>query len=311
MMKLTVHSLAYSTMALAAIGSSMTGIAEAFAPIHHPSSARLTMPSHISSHRSASSTALQANLLDRFFRVSKANANSILQRLEDPEKIMDQALEDMQNDLIRIRQTYAEVTATQRRLASSKQVLESQAEDWYNRAQLSLKKSNEGLAREALARREALLNQAKGIQDQIDAQTTNIDTLNEGIGVLDQKITKVASTKNQMKARARTAKSTQQVNDMISGLTGQTSMDAFNRMEEKVLTLEAAAEVSADMAALSPSSSHEDSASDIETQFRMLEASDSVDQELQKLKANVLPPSSSTKSVAVERISIEDLNELQ
>merc|ERR1712224_1185186 len=196
--------------------------------------------------------------------------------------------------------------------ASSKRQLESQANDWYSRAQLALKKSNEGLAREALARREALLNQAKSIQDQIDNQASNIDALYEGMGALERKIMEAASKKDQMKARVQTAKTTQKVNDMVSGLTGRTSMDAFNRMEEKVLALEAAAEVSVDMAknsvnrALAPSSSDKDSSSDIEMQFRLLEASDSVDKELEKLRANILPSSSSKKSVAVERIVIED-----
>merc|ERR1711959_256299 len=87
-----------------------------------------------------------------FFRVAKANANNVLKNFEDPQKVMEQAVEDMQRDLIRVRQTYAEVTATQRRMANSKRHLESQANDWYNRAQLALKTSNEGLAREALAR---------------------------------------------------------------------------------------------------------------------------------------------------------------
>lgn len=320
-MNLFINSVTYSTIALAIIGSSITGGAEAFAPIHHPSAsnARLTVPFPVTSHpsASASATALQANLLDRFFRVSKASANSVLQRLEDPEKIMDQALEDMQNDLVRVRQTYAEVTASQRRMASSQRQLEAQAGDWHSRAQLALKSSNEGLAREALARREALLNQAGGIQDQIDAQAGNIDALYEGMRALERKIMEAASKKDQMKARVRTAKTTVKVNDMVSGLTGKTSMDAFSRMEDKVMAMEAAAEVSVDMAqssmnkVLIPSSSGKDSASDIEMQFRMLEASDSVDQELEKLRAKVLPPSSSMKSIAVEQISIEEGKSMQ
>jgi phage shock protein A len=55
------------------------------------------------------------NLADRFFRVVKANINSIIQNLEDPEKVLEQAVDDMQNDLIKIRQSYAEVSATQKR----------------------------------------------------------------------------------------------------------------------------------------------------------------------------------------------------
>lgn len=290
------------------VANTMTDCVAAFAPIHHPSTARLTTPSQVLTRDSASATALHANLFDRFIRVSKANVNNILQSFEDPEKIMTQALEDMQSDLVRVRQTYAEVTGTQRRMASSKRQLESQAGDWYNRAQLALRKSNEGLAREALARREALLNQANGIQDQIDTQARNIDTLYEGMNALEKKIMEAAGKKNQMTARARTAKVTTKINDMLSGLTGQTSMDAFNRMEDKVLALEATAEVSVEMAkttmnkALAPSSSDKDSSSDIEMQFRMLEASDSVDQELEKLRAKILPSSSSVKSIAAREI---------
>merc|ERR1711959_302430 len=237
------------------------------------------------------------------------NANNLLAKFEDPEKIMNQALEDMQTDLVRVRQTYAEVTATQRRMASSKRQLESQADDWYSRAQLALKRSNEGLAREALARREALLNQATGIGKQIDAQAKNIDTLYEGLVALEKKIGEAKGKKNEMAARARTAKSTQKINDMLGGLTGKTSMDAFNRMEEKVLALEAAAEVSVEMAkntmsgALAPSSSSSSSASSVEMQFRMLEASDSVDKELEKLKANMLPQSSSASSPSAKSVA--------
>merc|ERR1712078_765766 len=132
----------------------------------------------------------QANSFDRFFRVSKASANRILQNFEDPEKIMDQALEDMQSDLIRVRQTYAEVTASQRRLAKAKEHLESEANDWYDRAQLAMKKSNEGLAREALQRREAILNQSNGIQNQIDSQSGNLDSLYDGMQALEGKSSK-------------------------------------------------------------------------------------------------------------------------
>lgn len=309
------YSFAHGVTTLAIVGA-VVGTASAFAPVHLPSTARSAVPSVYGLVQdSGSPTVLHANLFDRFFRVSRASANNVLRRFEDPEQIMTQALQDMQNDLVRVRQTYAEVTATQRRMASSKRQLESQADDWHHRAQLALKKSNEGLAREALARREALLNQADGIQSQIDAQANNIDKLYEGMSLLEKKISEAASKKNQMAARARTAKSTQKINDMLSGLTGQTSMDAFNRMEDKVLALEAAAEVSAEMAettmssnALAPSSSS-GKGSSIEMEFRLLEASDTVDRELEKLKANMLPSSSATTgaaSSALERHPVKE-----
>jgi phage shock protein A len=307
----------------------------AFAPSHHTSAAggpaaRLssqqqsmsfwtspTPSSSVNGSSSSSTTALHANLFDRFTRVTKANLNNVLQKFEDPEKVMNQALEDMQNDLVRIRQTYADVTGTQRRMGQSQRQLESQAADWYQRAQLALSSNNEGLAREALARREALLNQAKAIQVQIENQSNNIDTLYEGMLILEKKIIEANGKKAQMAARARTAKSTQKINDMLSGLTGKTSMDAFNRMEEKVLGLEASAEVSAEMVKTmmylpnSSSTKKVDSASGIELQFRMLEASDSVERELEKLKMDLLP--SGSKPLSKEQkipIMIKDLDYL-
>jgi phage shock protein A len=277
----------------------------AFAPVHHSSSSLLALPSK-GMLDTASVTALHANFFDRLARVTKANVNNVLMKFEDPEKVMAQALEDMQNDLVRVRQTYSEVTATQRRMANAKHQLDSQADDWYRRAQLALKKDNEVLAREALARREALLNQASTIQGQIDAQANNLDSLYEGMQALEKKILEASSRKNEMAARAKTAKSTQKINDMLSGLTGKTSMDAFNKMEEKVLALEAAAEVSNEMAksmmsrSLLPSSKNRDSSSSIELQFRALESSDAVDKEMEKLKAKMLP--SSPKKIPVRDV---------
>merc|ERR1712232_87617 len=151
---------------------------------------------------------------------------------------------------------------------------------------------------------------ASSIQKQIDSQANNIDKLYEGMQVLQDKIQEAAQKKNQLGARAQTAKSTQKINDMLSGLTGKTSMDAFNRMEDKVLALEAAAEVSVEMAKntmsgalLAPSKNDKTSASSVEMQFRMLEASDSVDKELEKLKANMLPQSSSASSPSAKSVA--------
>eukprot|EP00567_Pseudictyota_dubia_P012347 CAMPEP_0197443638 /NCGR_PEP_ID=MMETSP1175-20131217/9332_1 /TAXON_ID=1003142 /ORGANISM="Triceratium dubium, Strain CCMP147" /LENGTH=306 /DNA_ID=CAMNT_0042974301 /DNA_START=73 /DNA_END=993 /DNA_ORIENTATION=+ len=232
----------------------------------------------------ASTTALSMNMFDRFARVAKSTVNDALKNLEDPEKIMNQAIEDMQSDLVKIRQSYAEITATQRRLLKQKEQADALAEDWYTRAQLALQKGNEGLAREALERRQQQVDTAAGIQDQIDAQASSIDKLYEGMQALESKILESKAKKEQMVARARTAQSTQKVNDMLGGVTGKTSMDAFKRMEEKVEALEASAEVSAEMGAAGGNMLPGSAESDIEKQFKMLEAGNAVDDELAKMK---------------------------
>ena len=158
------------------------------------------------------------------------------------------------------------------------------ADDWYKRAQLALQKGAEELAREALSRRQAHTEEAESLQQQVDAQADSIDKLYEGMQALEKKILEAKAKKDQFVARARTAQSTQQVNDMLGGITGKTSMDAFARMEEKVEALEAAAEVSAEMGSIGGNALPGSAESSVEAQFKALEASSSVDSELQKLK---------------------------
>eukprot|EP00591_Stephanopyxis_turris_P004976 CAMPEP_0195514498 /NCGR_PEP_ID=MMETSP0794_2-20130614/5864_1 /TAXON_ID=515487 /ORGANISM="Stephanopyxis turris, Strain CCMP 815" /LENGTH=314 /DNA_ID=CAMNT_0040642753 /DNA_START=46 /DNA_END=990 /DNA_ORIENTATION=- len=248
--------------------------------------------------RTYGGSALSMNLFDRFSRVAKSNLNNVLKNLEDPEKIMSQAVEDMQADLVKVRQSYAEITATQRRLLKQKEQADSLADDWYGRAQLALQKGNDELAREALTRRQQQIDSSSALQDQIDAQAASVDKLYEGMQELESRILEAKAKKEQMVARARTAQSTQKVNDMLSGVTGKTSMDAFSRMEEKVEALEAAAEVSAEMGGVGGNALP----GSIEKEFKLLEASSNVDDELARMKG-LLPgakdesgKSSSTKS---------------
>ena len=185
-------------------------------------------------------------------------------------------------DLVKIRQSYAEVTATQRRLMKQKEQADALASDWYQRAQLALQKGNDELAKEALTRRQAQMDEASSLQSQIDVQNSSIDKLYEGMKTLETSIMDAKSKKEQMIARARTAESTQKVNDMLSGVSGKTSMDAFKRMEDKVEALEASAEVSAEMASVGGNALP--GSSDLEREFAKLEAASSVDDELKKMK---------------------------
>ena len=200
---------------------------------------------------------------------------------------------------MKIRQSYAEVTATQRRLLKQKEQADAVAMDWYKRAQLALEKGNDVLAKEALTRRQMAVDEATTLQSQITLQTTSIDKLYEGMQILEKKILEAKSKKEQMVARARTAQASQKVNDLVSGVTGKTSMDAFKRMEDKVEALEAAAEVSAEMGMMGALSA----GSDIEQQFKLLEASTSVDDELAQMKRNLLTGSSSSSSTNVSSTS--------
>jgi len=246
------------------------------------------------------------NLFDRFARVAKSNLNDLANKLEDPEKIMEQAIEEMQNDLVKIRQSYAEVTATQRRLLKQKEQCDAMAQDWYKRAQLALEKGNDELAKEALSRRQQQTDEANNLQSQLDTQADSLDKLFEGMKMLEKKINENKSKKDQMVARARTAQSTQKVNDMISGVTGKASTDAFSRMEQKVEALEAAAEVSAEMGSITGNALPGSAGASIEDQFKALEAANEIDDELAKMKGLLSAESSSSGGSGSKKNDIDD-----
>jgi phage shock protein A len=198
-------------------------------------------------------------------------------RLEDPEKVLNQAVEDLQKDLVTIRQSYAEVMATQKRMQRQKDQADQLADEWYKRAQLALEKGDDELAREALSRKTQQTDAAAGLDDQIAVQTDSLAKLYDSMTQLESKISEAKSMKDQYIARARTAKTATKVNDMLSDVGGSSSMDAFERMKEKVEMLETQAEVSGQL-------QFGASTADMESKFKALEAGSAVDDELSAMK---------------------------
>ncbi len=232
---------------------------------------------------------MRANLFERVVRVVKSYANALVTSAEDPEKILDQAVEDMQGDLIRLRQAAAEVTASEKRMQAKCAQAQTTADEWYRRAELALSKGDEELAREALSRRKAFQDNADMLRSQLDQQSKAVETIVGNMRVLEGKLAEAKMKKDTLKARAQSAKSARSINDMVAGLNTSSALGAFEKMEEKVLSLEAQAEAAT---LLSPA------ADGLESKFRELESSN-VDDDLAAMKAqlagpakrvNILPP---------------------
>ena len=84
---------------------------------------------------------------DRLSRLIRSNANAVVGAMEDPSKILDQSVADMQSDLIKLRQAVATAIASQKCIQNQAEQADSQAKTWYGRAELALKKGEEDLAR--------------------------------------------------------------------------------------------------------------------------------------------------------------------
>ncbi|MEL6935449.1 MAG: PspA/IM30 family protein, partial [Cyanobacteria bacterium J06607_17] len=89
-------------------------------------------------------------LFDRVSRLIRANVNDAVSKAEDPEKILEQSIMDMQEDLVQMRQAVAGAIASKKRVEQQQEKAQSEANTWTQRAQLALQKGDENLAREAL-----------------------------------------------------------------------------------------------------------------------------------------------------------------
>nr|GEW26794.1 hypothetical protein [Tanacetum cinerariifolium] len=243
------------------------------------------------------------NLFDRFSRVVKSYANALISTFEDPEKILEQAVTDMNDDLIKMRQATAQVLASQKRLENKYKAAEQASEDWYKRAQLALSKGDETLAREALKRRKTYADDAASLRSQLDQQKGVVDNLVSNTRLLESKIQEAKSKKDTLKARAQSAKTASKVSEMLGNVNTSSALSAFEKMEEKVMTMESQAEALNQL-----------TTDDLEGKFAMLESS-SVDDDLESLKKELsgtskkgeLPPGRTTASSSKAAYPFPDL----
>jgi phage shock protein A len=216
-------------------------------------------------------------LFDRVSRVARANLNDLVSKAEDPEKILEQSILDMQEDLVQMRQAVASAIATQKRTQQQYNQANSEANNWQQRAQLALQKGDESLAREALTRKKSNADTAASLKGQLDQQNTMVDTLKRNLIALEGKISEAKTKKDMLKARASAAKANEQLQNMTGRMNTGSAMAAFERMEEKVMQIEARSQAAAELAG-----------ADLESQFARLESGSDVDDELAAMKAQLL-----------------------
>ncbi|KAK1678148.1 hypothetical protein QYE76_038996 [Lolium multiflorum] len=251
---------------------------------------------------------IRSNLFDRLTRVARSYANAVISSFEDPEKILDQAVLEMNDDLIKMRQATAQVLASQKRLENKYKAAEQADADWYRRAQLALQKGDEELAREALKRRKSYADNASSLKSQLDQQKSVVENLVSNTKLLESKIAEARQKKDTLKARAQSAKTATKVSEMLGNVNTSSALSAFEKMEEKVMTMESQAEALGQLGA-----------DDLEGKFAMLETT-SVDDDLAQLRKELsgsslkgeLPPGrAAAGSPSRDRDIENELNELR
>jgi phage shock protein A len=227
-------------------------------------------------------------ILDRVSTVIKSNLNYLINKAEDPEKMLDQILIQMRQQLLEAKREVAVTIADEKRLGTQLEAELEQVGEWERRATIAVQKGQDDLAREALRRKAEHEQIAVGYKKQWDAQRTSADNLKNALRGLSQKIEEAARKKNLLIARQKRAEAQKHIHEVMTGLSDTSAFESFDRMATRVEQLEAQASAAVEI-------SQELTGDTMEQRFRALESSTDVEQELNALKTRVqkeLPPSS-------------------
>ncbi len=232
---------------------------------------------------------MPGGLLDRVGTLVRANLNDLIDRAEDPEKMIKQALIDMHNNLIQVKTQVAVSIADQQKLHQHYLENQAQADQWQKKAELAVSKDQDDLAREALTRKNSYQRTADGFKEQYDEQSKQVEELRHALDQLTAKIEEAERKKDLLIARSRSAHAQQQIHDTLAGIGKSRAFDSLDRMEEKVRDQEARAKAAAEL-------DHDS----IDDRFAALEASSTADDALAALKAKMgkLPPASTPPALS-------------
>jgi phage shock protein A len=224
-------------------------------------------------------------IFSRLAQLIKSNLNDLISRSEDPEKMLNQVVLDMNNQLIEAKKQVATSIADEKRLAKQLEQETANAQEWERRAMMALRSGNEDLAKEALARKREHDELAATYLEQWTKQKTAVDQLKTALRLLNDKIEEAKRKRNVLVARKKRAEAQRAIQETMSGLRDQSAFETFDRMEQKIGQLEAEAEAQADLA-------DEYSGDSLTTKFKQLEHNHSADEEMVALKRKMglLPP---------------------
>jgi len=198
-----------------------------------------------------------------------ANVNAMISKAEKPEKMLNQIIIEMNEQLIESKKAVAMAIADEKKLEREKDNQFAQAKEWERKAMLAVTAGNDQLAKEALIRKQEYDNAAAEYQKQWEAQKNSVDQLKESLKELQDKIEEAKRKKNLLIARSKRAEAQQKIQETMSSVSGNRSaFDAFDRMSAKVDEMEAMADANKELQELSNDSN-------LERKFKELEKSDS------------------------------------
>lgn len=220
-----------------------------------------------------------ASLFKRISDVLAANLNDLVDRVEDPERMIKQLIREMEENINSAREGVVDALASEKQLAKELEHQRRQAEEWRGRARLALESGNEALAREALLRKKEHDGIVSNLQVSWESARRTGERLKTQLRALELKLEEARLKKGSLVARQRAAQARERMDQVSDRFQAGLDLNhSFGRMADKVGDMEARMEARAELY---------DDFSQVEREFLRMEVDTEVEAELAALRKDL------------------------
>ena len=214
-------------------------------------------------------------IFSRFTDIVNSNINALLDKAEDPEKMVRLIIQEMEDTLVEVRSASAKTLANKKEIGSQINKYESDVAEWQGKAELALSKDREDLARAALQEKKKSAEAAESLSKELSVVDEQISKLQDEIGQLQDKLADAKTRQKAIIMRQKTASSRLDVKRTLDSTKVDNAMGRFEQYERKIDDLESQVDA------------YDLGKKTLNDEFAELESGDKIDEELAALKAKV------------------------
>ncbi|MBR4621945.1 MAG: PspA/IM30 family protein [Ruminococcus sp.] len=216
-------------------------------------------------------------IFQRIGDILKANINDLLDKCEDPEKMVKQIIIDMEQEQEKCTNALGQAMGSQRQIGKQLEKAKAESASWENKAKVALQQGNQDLAKMALQRKVTADGQVAQYQQMYDTSTAQVNTIKGQVDALKMKLDEARSKQAMLIARSKMADAQKNLAKTLGNMDSSSAFSKLDKMEEKIEAKEAQAEAFSDLAGVSNEPDP----------FAQMEKDSAVDAEMARLMAEL------------------------